>query len=114
MGLSWFGVEQISTFPPLCTHNQAQPDPNLDPAAALNFSLNASKEPKASSIAEANSPDGVPPPFGDITSQKRLWLKNPPPLFLTAVLDISKPVRISSIPFPAKSVPSMAAFNLVV
>ena len=33
------------------------------------------------------------------------YTKNPPPLFLTAALDISKLDRISSIPFPSKSVP---------
>ena len=34
-----------------------------------NASLKASKDPKSRSIAEAKSPSGEPPPFGDITSQ---------------------------------------------
>ena len=56
MGLSWFGVEQISNFPPLCTHNQAQPDPNWVAAAEENFSLKASKEPKAASPVRSTPP----------------------------------------------------------
>jgi len=33
--------------------------------------LNASKEPKALSIADANSPEGFLPPFGAKIAQKR-------------------------------------------
>ena len=27
-GLSWLAEEQTSSFPPSCTHSQAQPEPN--------------------------------------------------------------------------------------
>src|SRR5690606_29162306 len=101
-----------SNFPSF-THNQAHPEPNRVAAACENFSLNPSNEPKASLIAVASSPVGSPPPFGLIVSQKRLWLKKPPPLFLTAGLSIPF-TNISSIERPANSVPSIAAFRLLV
>ena len=34
--------------------------------------MNSSNEPKATSIASAKSPEGFPPPFGDITLQYKL------------------------------------------
>ena len=55
-------------------YNQAHPEPKRVAAAALNFSFSPSSEPKASSIAAANSPVGAPPPFGESTSQNKQWL----------------------------------------
>jgi hypothetical protein len=52
----------------------AQPEPNCPVAAALNWSLNWSKLPKVLLMASLRSPLGVPPPFGPITSQNKLWL----------------------------------------
>lgn len=73
-GLSWFGVAHTSNFPPLCTQSQAQPEPNWVLAAFEKRSLKASKLPNDSLMAVAKAAEGAPPPFGDITSQKRLWL----------------------------------------
>ena len=70
-GLSWLGVEDISSFPSF-TINQAQPLPNLVVPAVLNFSWNASKDPNASLIASPSLPEGLPPAFGPKISQKKL------------------------------------------
>src|SRR5438552_19012138 len=105
----------MSSFPPHDT-SQAQPLPNRVVAAALNFSLNPSKEPNAPSMAEATSPDGVPPPFGPMIVQKMEWLQWPPPWFLTAPFLSSgideKLLRISSTGFSSHSVPLIASFSL--
>ena len=49
-GLSWFGVEQISSFPSLFLISQAHPEPKRPTPAALNLVLKSSKEPKAEVI----------------------------------------------------------------
>jgi hypothetical protein len=43
--------------------SQAQPEQGRDRGLG-DFSLNASNDPKALSMAWANSPEGLPPPFG--------------------------------------------------
>jgi hypothetical protein len=43
--------------------------------AAANFSLKASKEPKAAVMASASAPVGAPPAFGARLSQKKLWFQ---------------------------------------
>ncbi|MOA11745.1 hypothetical protein D3C78_1317010 [compost metagenome] len=73
-GLSWLGVELTSNLPSLFTVNQAHPEPKRVAPAAANFSLNASHDPNAASIAAANSPVGWPPAFGPITAQNKEWL----------------------------------------
>ena len=64
--------------------SHAHPLPNLVIPAFANFSLNASKDPKALLIASPIFPEGVPPALGARLSQKKLWFQWPPPLFLTA------------------------------
>ena len=54
--------------------SQAQPDPNLVAAALENSSLNFSNDPNELLIAKAKSPEGSPPPSGDIDFQNKLWL----------------------------------------
>ena len=85
-----------------------QPEPNRVAAAAANFSLKASIEPNAASIAAASSAVGAPPlPCGPMTFQKSEWLKCPPPLLRTAALIASGSVatrrQISSIVSEASS-----------
>jgi hypothetical protein len=63
MGRSALAVLVTASLP-FSTTNQAQPEPNWVVAAAVNASLNLSKEPKSRSIAAARSPLGAPPPFG--------------------------------------------------
>src|ERR1035441_10739243 len=63
IGLSWFGVEVIST-PDAVFSSQAQPEPKRPTPAALNFSLNVSKLPKAPTMACATLPTGALPAFG--------------------------------------------------
>src|SRR5260370_36422112 len=83
-GLSWFGVEIIST-PDAVFSSHAQPEPKRATPAALNFSLNASKLPKAPVMACATLPTGGPPAFGAMIFQNMEWLMWPPPLLRTAV-----------------------------
>src|ERR1700744_5098045 len=82
-GLSWLGVEQTASLPPL-TQSHAQPEPKRVAPASANLVLKSANEPKADLISSASLPVGSPPPSGLIIVQKRLWLKCPPPLFLTA------------------------------
>src|SRR5262245_30108269 len=82
-GLSWLGVDEISSFPSF-TINQAQPLPNLVAPAVLNFSWNASKEPNVELIAPAKLPEGLPPAFAERMFQKNEWFQWPPPLLRTA------------------------------
>ena len=58
---------------PLLLHNQAQPEPNLVIADALNAALNSSNEPNLASIEASNLPLGLelPESAGDIDSQKK-------------------------------------------
>src|ERR1035438_6872527 len=84
IGLSWFGVEVIST-PDAVFSSQAQPEPKRPTPAALNFSLNVPKLPKAPTMACATLPTGAPPAFGPMIFQNMEWLMWPPPLFRTAV-----------------------------
>ena len=44
-GLSWFGVEVITSLPSAVLTNHARPEPKRDNAAWVNCSLNASTEP---------------------------------------------------------------------
>src|SRR5260370_30358795 len=82
-GLSWFGVEVIST-PDAVFSSQAQPEPKRPTPAALNFSLNVSKLPKAPVMACATLPIGGPPAFGAMIFQNMAWVMWPPPLLRTA------------------------------
>src|SRR3954453_22164090 len=84
MGLSWLGVLVSFSCPPSST-SHVQPEPNWPTPLASNSSLKESKEPNASLIASASSPDGSPPPAGLMDSQKRLWLAWPPPLLRKTV-----------------------------
>src|SRR5690625_6215805 len=63
MGLSWLGVEVTSSSPWRFSTSHAQPEPNRVLAAFENSSLNLSKDPKVLSMASANAPLGLPPPF---------------------------------------------------
>src|ERR1700736_6204903 len=83
-GLSWLALELISSLPPAWT-SQAQPEPKRVVAAAVNFSLNASKLPNVLLIAEARLPLGGPPALGPMISQNMVWLMAPPALLRTAV-----------------------------
>ena len=65
------GVEEINNFPLLSRESQAHPEPNLVAAALENSVLKFSNDPNAAFIASASSPEGSPPPFGDITSQNK-------------------------------------------
>src|SRR4051794_8121715 len=76
----------ISNWPELPLTSQAHPEPKRPIAAALSFSLNASKLVKFEVMTFWMSPFGAPPPFFDIRFQKSEWLACPPPLFRTAVL----------------------------
>src|SRR5436190_567700 len=73
-GLSWLGVDEISSLPSF-TSNHAQPLPKRVIPAVENFSLNASNDPNAAVIASPRSPEGVPPAFGARLSQKKLWFQ---------------------------------------
>ena len=59
-----FEVLTISNAPELFLTNQVQPEPKLVIQAAVNSSLNLSKEPKVEVIASAIAPVGSPPPLG--------------------------------------------------
>src|SRR5450755_1173110 len=110
-GLSWLGVEQIASFPsriPSHTH----PLPNLAAPAALNFSFISSSDPKASSIASANFPSGLPPPSADKISQKKLWFQWPPPLLRTAGLIFPALASNSSNDLFSLGVPAIALLRL--
>ena len=100
---------------PLLTTSQAQPEPKRAAALSANSSLNASKEPHCSLILSTTVPFSSE--FGVNNSQNNEWFKCPPPLFLTAVWifsgTLSKFATIYSIDLDSKSVPSIAAFNLV-
>jgi hypothetical protein len=51
--------------PPLAFFtSQPQPEPKVPMAVWLNFSLKASNEPNAWSMAAASAPLGLPPAFG--------------------------------------------------
>src|SRR5690606_40843061 len=119
-GIRDFHVTGVQTCAlPISTTSQAQPEPNRVPAALANCSLNASKPPKVESMAPAKSPLGEPPPSGLSTSQKRLWLRKPPPLFCTAVRmscgTLARSLTSSSALFEASSgCFSMAALRLLV
>ena len=110
-GLSWFGVDEISSLPSL-TISHAQPLPKRTTPAAENFSLKASNVPKAALIASANVPVGVPPAFGANASQKKLWFQWPPPLLRIAGGKVPAIATISSIVFPSLGVPARALFKL--
>src|SRR5580704_18829258 len=84
-GVSWFGVESITSFPPL-TSNQAQPEPNRPTPAAASFVLKVGKSPKAELIAAARSPDGPVPPLTFRIGQKNEWFQCPPALLRTGPL----------------------------
>src|SRR5699024_4076869 len=116
-GESWFGV-LITSSSPLFRTNQAHPEPKRVLAAVSNSSLNLSKLPNVPLILSANSPVGSPPPFGDNTFQKRLWLACPPPLFRTAVRMFSGTASKSEIKstkdlFCSSALPSNAPFKFV-
>ena len=64
IGVSWLAVERMSNLPAESFTSQAQPEPKRVVAAALNFSLKASKLPKVPVMTLAISPVGTPPPFG--------------------------------------------------
>ncbi len=85
IGLFWNEVLFSESLPSLSLHNQVQPLPKVARAFAVNCSLNASKLVNVVEIAFASSPVGSPPPCGDIICRKRLWLRYPHPLFLTAI-----------------------------
>jgi len=63
-----------SFFVALFTDSHAHPLPNCVAPAAENCALNSSKLPKSRSMAMARSPDGFPPQFGPMLSQKKVWL----------------------------------------
>ena len=73
-GLSWLAVPKQANAPVASVHSQPHPDPNCPPAAAWNFALKSSKEPKALSMAAARSPLGAEAPPGVMLSQKSVWL----------------------------------------
>jgi hypothetical protein len=100
----------MHNLPESSTHNQAQPEPNLVPAALEKSSLNFSKEVKFLLIASAIDPLGIPPPFGLIIFQNIQWLKYPPLLFLAPPLNPGD-LHISSIDLFSKSEPSIAFLN---
>src|SRR5690348_4567170 len=83
-GLSWLGVEEISTPEPVF-NSQAQPEPKRPTPAALNFSLKAADVRQAMVIACVTLPTGAPPALGPIIFQSIEWLMWPPPLLRTAV-----------------------------
>lgn len=85
IGESWLAVEQMASELSGFTTSQAQPLPKRVVAALLNCSWKEWNPPKASSIALASLPWGVPPPFGERMVQKKVWLEWPPPLLRTAV-----------------------------
>src|SRR5438105_13904903 len=105
----------MSSFPPDDT-SQAHPLPNRVVAAAVNFSLKPSKDPKAPSMADAASPDGAPPALPPMIVQKMEWLQWPPPWFFTAPFLSSgideKLLRISSTGLSSHSVPLIASLSL--
>ena len=70
-GESWFGVEVTARVPSDCLTSQAQPDPKRVNAAFVKASLRASKLPNLESMAEPSSPDGYPPPEGEMVFQKK-------------------------------------------
>src|SRR5699024_703089 len=101
---------------PLSTTSQPQPDPKRPAAALSNCSLKASKLPNVELILSAKSPEGSPPPFGEITFQNKLWLACPPPWLRTAVLTSSGTESMffnnSSTDFPSNALfPSTAPFK---
>src|ERR1700752_5397236 len=81
-GLSWLGVDSISSLPPLTT-SQAQPEPNRPIPAAANFVLKSANEPKEDLIASASAPAGSPPPPFFMSFQNIEWFQWPPPLLRT-------------------------------
>ena len=83
-------------------------------AVSFPYGILNGQLPNEDLIALANSPLGSPPPLGLMMFQKRVWLKYPPPLFLTALLLKSNPVKISSIELFSKPVPLIALFRLLV
>src|SRR3989344_560414 len=92
------------------------PEPKTLKAVAEKPFFRSSKEPKCFSINFSKSPEGSPPLFGDIVSQKKLWFQYPPPLFLTAIFTGSdKPFRLenkSNNLIAVSGFPSTAVFNL--
>ena len=71
-GLSWFGVEAISSLPSLLLSSHAQPLPKRPRPAASNFSLKASKLPKVAAMSVPSLPVGAPPAFGPMIRQKNV------------------------------------------
>ena len=76
-------METISSLP-LLTTSQAQPLPKRPMPAASNFSLKASKLPKAALMSSPSLPEGAPPAFGPRIFQNMEWFAWPPPLLRTA------------------------------
>ena len=83
-GLSWLGELSTTSLPLASTDSQAQPLPKRVSAALVKASLKASKPPRSRSMALASAPVGLPPLFGPMMDQNRLWLEWPPPLLRTA------------------------------
>src|SRR4051794_4464373 len=115
MGESWLGVLVSLSCPPSST-SHVQPEPNWPTPLASNRSLKSSNEPNASLIASARSPEGSPPPSGDIDSQNSVWLAWPPPLLrngpcLSSGSD-DRLARTSSTSLPSQSVPDSASLAL--
>jgi hypothetical protein len=80
--------------------------------ALLNFSLNASNDPKVEDIASASSPFGVPPALGARLSQKKVWFQWPPPLLRTAGLMLPAEAINSSSDLFSFGVPAIALLRL--
>src|SRR3954470_17633660 len=115
MGESWFAVETTWGPLPSCT-SHVQPEPKRLTPASLTAVFSASRPPKLEPSASPREPDGLPPPFGPMISQKRVWFAWPPTLFRTAARlssgMSSRSERIASTGRSAHSVPSSALFAL--
>jgi hypothetical protein len=115
-GESWFGVDLTARPVPSQT-SHVQPEPKRLTPASFTAAFRSPTPPKASEIASASSPEGSPPPFGPMISQKSVWLAWPPPLLRTAARLSSgiesMLVSTVSIDCSANSVPSIAALRFV-
>merc|ERR1711976_1073598 len=85
-GLSWLGVEVMTSFPSSPSPSQAHPEPKRPAAAALNLAFISSREPKDSSILAFSASLGpLVLPGAAMHCQKKVWFQWPPPLLRTMV-----------------------------
>ena len=108
--IAWFGDEHTSTLPP-SSRKARLADPKR--VAAKNASLKPSNEPQAALIASANSPEGSPPPSGDITPRKAMIVITSTIVSKCSVAHIQAGKNIL-IELPSRSVPATALFKLFV